>query len=95
MSIGAEGENILLQREITLERSQSCSQHATTHGDMAGLDFQNSKVLDKHRLKKVLRCPKCGKRGSLHRRWITNGRTSKKYYAYYVAHYNPAKHGVK
>lgn len=44
--------------------------------------------LDKYVLLKVEKCPRCGQPGSLHKRWVLNGRSKKRYEAYYVAHYS-------
>lgn len=42
-----------------------------------------------------MKCPRCGKHGSLHRKWVLN-KVKRRYFPYYyVAHYNPQNKGVK
>jgi len=54
----------------------------------------NKFLLDKEFLMKGV-CPKCHRKGSLHKRWVTNGITKKRYTAYYFGHYDPEKQNVK
>ena len=51
-------------------------------------------LLDKEFIMKGV-CPKCHRKGSLHKRWVKNGVTDKRYTAYYFGHYDPEKQNVK
>lgn len=54
----------------------------------------NDFLLDKDSLL-MGECPKCHKKGSLQKRWVTNSVTNKRYIAYYFGHYDPEKQNVK
>src|SRR4030043_353960 len=51
--------------------------------------FKKNLDNEKYALLKVSSCPKCGKPGSLHEKWVLN-KAKKRYHYFYIAHYLPS-----